>query len=49
MVVYKYKYLGVHLNNKLDWLDNMDTFTRVAKVASTCWGDWGLLESAGHY
>ena len=29
-----YKYLDVHLNNKLDWTTNTDSCTRRARVAS---------------
>lgn len=32
-----YKYLGVHLNNKLDWTGNTDSlYKREIRVASTC-------------
>lgn len=39
-MVDSFRYLGVQLNNKLDW------FHSDAKVASTFWGDWGPLECA---
>ena len=31
-----YKYLGVHLNNKLDWTDNTDSLYKKGQCCSTC-------------
>ncbi len=40
-------YLGVHLNNKLDWTDNITAMYTKARVDSTCSGDSGLSECKG--
>lgn len=47
-VVDRYKYVGFHLNNKLDWSHD----THALYMNSQSWlylqADWGLLGSAGH-
>ena len=38
---------GFHLNDKMDWSDNMDTQYKIPEQ-TICRGNWGLFEFKGH-
>ena len=48
-IVEDYKYLGVYIDNKLDWTKNTEDLYKKGQSVSTFWGGWGPSTSAGQY
>ena len=43
-----FKYLGVHLNNKLDWTHIITALNKMGQ-GRLCSGDWSPFECGGHF